>query len=168
MMDIPTIVQRLRHMPNCRLFEPAGFPILTDGDGFPQDLKVFYTLGGGALLFENAVFPTEIASPSKFVRANPVIFSGVAEHDLAATQHDISWSWYVIAYGLNAQYITLDLAPARLGQCYDSKWDRHPRNSPIIARSFTDLLLGLLSTNGEYDYWDDLGFKLGSPYALPE
>lgn len=63
---------------------------------------------------------------------------------------------------------TIDFSPQRLGQCYDSFWDRHPDNSPIVATSFTDFLERLLVVGGKhYYYWDLAGFKsLGAPYGL--
>jgi hypothetical protein len=165
-MDMLTLLQTIQATPGCIVHPTAGFPDIEKGHILPHDLVDFYRLCGGAILFEEAPFPTDIASPKNLVLANPVIFERVSEEELLATKGHISWSWYIIGRGPNSQYITIDLSPERLGYCYDSFWDRHPGNSYIIAPSFTELLLGLLSTRGEYYYWDEPGFPLNSPLSI--
>ncbi len=166
-MEIENLVKQVKHLTNCVVFPPIGIPVLPEEYHLPNDLNHFYDLCGGMILFENTAFPTYVVSPQDLVVANPVIFSGVDNSDLTATKGDLSWSWYLIGKGPNSQFITIDLAPERLGMCYDSFWDRHPRDSDIIAHSFTELLSGLLKTRGEYYYWDALDFKsLGNPYTM--
>jgi antitoxin YokJ len=121
-------------------------------------------------LFQNADFPLSIVPPQRVVVANPVIISVWSEDELKADNpEDISWSWYIIAEGPNSQYITIDFSEERLGWCYDSFWDVHPRDSQIIAKSFPDLLEHLLANQGRHWYWLQPEFKqLGSPYdGLP-
>jgi hypothetical protein len=78
---------------------------------------------------------------------------------------DVSWDWYIIGEGENTQYITINLNTERLGICYDSFWEAHPSNPPIIALSFIQLLENLVSSKGGEWYWHDPNFKkLGYAY----
>jgi hypothetical protein len=164
-MDMTSLIRTVGAIPDCTVHPPCGIPTIDEEHILPSDLREFYQLCGGVNLFESADFPVCIVPPQRLVLANPVIFVGASEEELEATKNDISWSWYIIGEGHSAQYITIDLSPQRLGRCYDSFWDRHPGNSSIIAKSFTDLLLGLLSYRGEYYYWKDPEFTfLGNPH----
>jgi hypothetical protein len=46
--------------------------------------------------------------------------------------------------------IVLDLHPARLGRCYDAFWNTYGvvDSMPIVARSYTELLVRLAETSG--------------------
>lgn len=101
----------------------------------PLDVRRFYELCGGVLLFEGKDYPCQIVPSEKFTLSNPVIIGEKANED-------ISSHWYIVVHDGNGDYITIDLHQDRLGSCYDSFWDRHgvPGDSPIIAKSFTELL----------------------------
>jgi hypothetical protein len=106
-------------------------------------------------------------SPNHFVLANPVIFIGVEENELRASKKDISWSRYIVGENDNRQILTIDLAVERLGRCYDSFWDSHamPGYTPIIAQSFTELLIRLHTNQGRHWYWIQPDFhSIGDAY----
>jgi hypothetical protein len=85
----------------------------TDAHSFPPDLKRFYELCGGVMLFENKDYHCQLVPPNEFVLSNPVI---VGEQ----VDEDISSHWFIIAHDGNVDYISIDLHPNRLGKCYDS------------------------------------------------
>ena len=102
----------------------------------------------------------EVVEPSGFRRANPIIVGETEEED-------ISSSWYIVGRGGSQEYVTVDLAEARVGRCYDSFWDRHAvaGSSPVIATSFTDLLDRMYSNEGRHWYWLSPEFQsLGDAY----
>ena len=74
---------------------------------------------------------------------------------------DISFDWF------GEQYVTIDLAPERLGRCYDSFWDRHgvPGECQIVATNFGSFLEQLIEGRGTYWYWLGKAFnQLGDAY----
>ncbi len=166
-MDIHQLLELIKLNNDCMILPTKDLPDIPKDLRMPNDVLKFYQLCGGVHLFQSSAFPTLIVPPDEFVPANPVIFSNVEPKQLDTIRGDISWTWYMLGIGPNSQYITIDLCPIRLGLCYDSFWIRHPRDSRIIAKSFTDLLTRLWETKGEYYYWDESSFKsFGSPYDL--
>jgi antitoxin YokJ len=166
-MRIADLLRTLQSsVPNCRILPAVGLPGLPAGHLLPDDLREFYHLCGGVFVREHSGFPLFIVSPVRLVPANPVIMVGLSDTQLVRWAEDLSSSWFILAEGENATYVTIDLSPQRLGQCYDSFWDRHPDNSPIIATSFGDFLERLVEARGRY-YWDLDDFEpLGDPYGL--
>jgi hypothetical protein len=135
-------------------------PSVPEGLALPEDIRSFYQIAGGAVLFAEATYPVEVVSPEEFVRANPIIRREPIENDR-------SFDWFIIAQW-EPQYITVDLNPARLGRCYDSFWDIHAMRGqcPVIACSFTELLEKLLVAKGQYLFWLALDFSaLGDAYS---
>lgn len=157
-MSIEQLLTTFRAKWDCEVLPPSGLPAVGPNHELPVDLREFYTLCGGMRLWQDATFPLQIVSSEDCVLANPVIIVGVTEQMLAETKGHPSWSWYVIAEGPNGQYVTIDMAPERLGLCYNSAWDVHPGNSTVVASSFTDFLARLLESGGEQWYWDDPDF----------
>lgn len=90
-----------------------------------------------------------------------------SSHHWRKANEDISSHWYIVVHDGNGDYITIDLHQDRLGKYYDSFWDKHgvPGDSPIIAKSFTELLDRLVKKNGERWYWLNEDFEsLGDAY----
>jgi len=112
-MDIYDLINNIKQLSDCNLLSPDGLPAVRDPHILPSDLRAFYAVCGGAVLFKNAVFPMEIVTPKQFTLANPVIFARVNKEHLTRIEDDISWSWYIIGCGLNSQYITIDLSLER-------------------------------------------------------
>lgn len=156
-MKITNLVEQLKTTADCSVRSPMGQP--ETGMTLPTDVKHFYQLTGGAILFEHAEYPIEIISPAGFVRANPLIIGDEGEGD-------ISFDWFVIAQS-GEQYITIDLNHTRFGRCYDSFWDRHglAGDCPVVATCFESLLEQLLKNGGRYWYWLEGSFNsLGDAY----
>ena len=152
-MDITTIVDVIRNTQDCVVFSPQGLPVVNDSHVLTEELEQFYAICGGMDLFVGSAFPTRISRPEQFVLANPVILANVLAEEHERT--DKSWSWYIVAYGDNSQYISVDLAGEGAGLYYNSFWIKHPGNSEVISQSLVDLLQKLLSTKGEYYWFDD-------------
>lgn len=159
MRAIDHILDSISRTPGCSVHPAAGAPPLPSSCALPDDLQLFYKLCGGLILFGESAYGMEVVGPAEFVRANPAI---VGEDDVDDPSHD----WFIVGQW-EEQYVTVDLAPSRLGRCYDSFWDRHasPGNCPVIAQSFTDFLAQSLDNGGEYWYWlqDDFP-SLGDAY----
>lgn len=165
MTHMSGLLEVIERMPNCNILPCSGIPEVKEGHLLPADLKEFYGLCGGVHPFTNTANRVLIVPPAKLLPSNPVILLGMTEEDIAATKDDISWSWYILGEADNAQYITIDLSPERLGKCYDSFWELHPGNSPIISHTFSDLLSRLVASQGKGWYWDQMDFiPMGSPY----
>jgi hypothetical protein len=145
-MMIDDLVKRLTSMDGCAVYPAQGQP--TTSSQLPDDLRRFYTLCGGACLFEKSLFPLLISPPSEFVPSNEVVLGGLSGGDP-------SDNWYVVAKSGAEQLISIDLNPDRMGRCYDSFWDRHGivGSCPIIALSFTDFLAQSLEARGVRPYW---------------
>ncbi len=142
------LVTKLKTLTNCAVYVSVGLPRIKGEHELPADLKEFYELCGGAMLFEGSNYPVHLMSPNDFVLANPVIIDESGEGDISA-------DWYIVAQGDSEEYVTIDLNKKRLGRCYDSFWDRHgvAGDCPIIAGSFTELLKRLLDQKGQRHYW---------------
>lgn len=153
------MLQHIMSLPNCRVIPQNGFP-RTEKHNLPEDVRRFYELCGGLVLFENKNYPCQIAPPEGFSLSNPVIIGEQVEED-------ISSHWYIVGHDGNGDCISIDLHQNRLGKCYDSFWDRHGivGDCPVIAKSFTDLLNRLVQNNGERWYWLREDFEsLGDAY----
>lgn len=147
-MDIRQLISNIRNNPNCTVYPPSGLPVVNEYHVLPDDLRTFYEICGGLRLFSKSDYPVSIVSSKDVALANPVIVGELYEDDISST-------WYVIAKDGNGEHLTIDLSKERLGRCYDSFFDRHgvAGSCPIIARSFTDLLLRLFENKGQYWYW---------------
>lgn len=149
MSKIKQLISQIRTLSDCYILEPIILPQIDKmNHALPDDLKEFYNICGGLVLFENEEYPIYIVSPDKFLLANPIIVGDLCEED-------ISSNWYIICSDGNDEYLTIDLEKERLGKCYDSFFDRHGLvgESQVIATSFTDLLERLINNKGQYWYW---------------
>lgn len=132
----------------CRVRLPEGEPHLEPRHALPEDVRRFYHLCGGVDLFPDGEFPVFVLPPGEVALANPVIVGERIEDDR-------SDSWYLVAHDGNGDYLTLDCGPERAGRCYDRFHETHglAGQTPIIARSFTELLARCYDTRGGYPYW---------------
>jgi len=157
-MDLIELINFIKLDSSCKVHKAnLDFQIEVD---LPDDLVQFYDLCDGVELYNESIYPIKIASKSEFVKANPIIVGEECEYD-------ISYYWYIIGYGNNEQYITIDLFPSRIGRCYDSFWDRHGLvgDTKIVSLSFKDLLYNLYKTKGKYLFWEKEDFvSLGDAY----
>ena len=144
-MNIKDLVAKARHQGGWTVLDVADLPALPDGLHLPDDVSEFYKNCGGIRL---AVGQDEfhVVSPTDFVRSNDAILGETHANDRS------HW-WFVIGRS-GEQYVSIDLAPGRLGRCYDSFWDRHAvaGSCPVIAASFSEFLARLLDGDGSL-YW---------------
>jgi len=160
-MKIKSLISKVNDLPNCKVFPPSNTStVRKEGFALPKDLVEFYNNCDGILLYNDSKYRIEIVPFGEFKFANPIIIGERCDYD-------ISSKWFIIAKDNNGDFITIDLAPARLGLCYDSFWDRHgvPGECSIVASSFTDLLERLINNNGAEWYWLKENFiSLGDAY----
>ncbi|MDR6226822.1 SMI1/KNR4 family protein [Desmospora profundinema] len=147
-MSMKQLVTKLKNLPNCTVYAPSGLPDKKPQHMLPADLKDFYELCSGAVLFEESDYPIRLLKSDEFALANPIIIGEQIERDITA-------DWYIVAQGGSEEYVSIDLNQSRLGKCYDSFWDRHgvAGDCAIIAQSFTELLERLMQQKGQEHYW---------------
>jgi hypothetical protein len=84
-MNVVSLVETVRSATDCDVHEPAGSPVLEWGLSLPDDLRRFYKVCGGIELYRSGKHPIEVVSPSRFLRANPIIIGqlpGVANRSI--------------------------------------------------------------------------------------
>lgn len=166
-LNIDEVIKQLRGNKRFKLKEPSGIPKVRDRHRLPEDVERFYTLCGGMECFwdypeeytsdDAEPMPIRILSPEEVVHANLSKFGEEYEDD-------ISSDWYLIADAYNGDYLSVDCGQKRNGWCYQSFWETyaHKGNSPIIAKSLTELLVHLLEYQGDYFYWLDEDGAVGT------
>jgi antitoxin YokJ len=158
------LLVRISATSGCLVHRAAGFPEVLPEYVIPNDLREFYGLCGGVALFLEADYLVTISAPHELVLSNPAIRRNRA---IDIGEVDISDSWHVIGRSGEEEYFSIDLAPDRLGRCYDSLPEIHAvaGSSAIIATSFTDLLERFLANHGEHWYWEEPDWdSLGDAY----
>ena len=148
MTELELLINRVRQTSTCRILPAAGHPRVDARYVLPEDLAYFYELAGGAVLFEEAPFPFFIVGPHELLPSNPEIVG-------KPCLDDISSSWHIVARDPNGDCLTIDLDRGRAGRCYDSFHETHGLigQTPVIARSFTELVHRLYEGGGQYPYW---------------
>lgn len=159
-MTIDELLVAISADAECKVRLPVGEPQLELEHTLPPDVRQFYQLCGGVDLFPNRDYSHFFVPPDEVVLANPVLLGQRVEGDR-------SNSWYLIAHDGNGDYLTLDCGPERTGWCYDSFHETYGLfgQTPVIARSFTELLERCYANRGGYLYWlrDDF-VSLGDAY----
>lgn len=121
----------------------------------PEDLQYFFSHYDAIELFLHKPYGIKIVSSTDFIPTNKMLYP---EDDVIweELEGDCSNDWYVIATSeQQGQYISLDMNASRFGYCYDSFLETHasPGDSPIIAKSFTELLERLYLGKGDHWFW---------------
>lgn len=161
---IREILDVIRRMPDCSVSPPCGFPTVPDGLSLPSDLREFYELAGGALLFNQNVCAghIRILRPEEFQR----IDFAINGEEFATGPFSC---WFAIADVRDGNYIAIDLNREHFGLCYDAFHETFatPGYVGVIASSFTDLLRRLLNHKEDSTYWLQVDFiSLGEAFAL--
>jgi hypothetical protein len=110
MRSIRSILDEFRGMPDCEVSSPNGLPLLPDGLVLPADLREFYELTGGAVLFSKRVCPgrIRIVGPDEVRRIDLAIMG-----EQFATG-PFEW-WFAIADVMDGNYVAIDLKPEHAG-----------------------------------------------------
>lgn len=145
-MNIVEVINKIKNMKNCNIHAPIQYQINLK---LPIDLIKFYTICNGVELFLGEDFSYRILGIDELEKANKIILNENYEDD-------ISNNWYVIATDYNGDYIAIDLSSHKLGWCYDAYHETYALigDMPIIAKSFTELLVNLYQSNGKVSYWN--------------
>lgn len=159
-MTIEKIIEKIRSLPDCRVYPPLGLPKIKNQLKIPTDVIEFYEICGGVILNENAAYSVRIVPPQEVCSANYVIIgeeliNSEIEKGNYDKEQEISEDWYIIADLYNSDYLVIDFNSKRKGLCYKAFWDSYPEvgSTPIIARSFTELLNCLVENDGDYWYF---------------
>ena len=155
-MSIKELLKSIENNSNFIVKEPCGLPQIENNHTIPKDVKEFYFLCGGIECYiKEGGFPLSILSPDNIISTNVLLFK-------TNYPNDISFSWYTIADAYDGNYISIDFDIKRLGRCYESFEYSHASKGycPIIALSFTELLINIITYTGDYFYWkDNIKFK---------
>lgn len=158
------VIRKIRTLPACRIIPPLKSDATLLTIDIPTDLKEFFEICDGIVLFENSSYSVKIVGQNDLSNANYKILGADiinAEIKKGAYENEISKDWYIIADLSNSDYIVIDLNPKRFGWCYKAFWDSYPEvgSMTIIAKSFTELLKRLTENNGDYWYFLQEGFN---------
>lgn len=180
-MAIPELIARIAGTPDCRVLPPTALPTIAPHHSIPSDVLEFYSLCGGAFLFESSAYGFHILPPESFAWIDAVFYKGIEDQIFRCDKNgtplyfagddewipDITASWYAMADAENGNFISLDCSMERNGWCYPSFVDTHrvAGSCPVISRSFAGFLEATLREQGEYYYWLEPDFKqLGDAY----
>ena len=72
-MTIEKIIEKIRSLPDCRVYPPLGLPKIKNQLKIPTDVIEFYEICGGVILNENAAYSVRIVPPQEVCSANYVI-----------------------------------------------------------------------------------------------
>jgi hypothetical protein len=164
MREIHEILDLIRARADCSVSPPCGLPFVPDGVSLPPDLREFYEIAAGALLFNQHVCAghVRILGPNEFQRI------GLAINGEEFATGPFSW-WFAVADVRDGNYIAIDLNREHFGLCYDAFHETFasPGYVSVIASSFADLLRRLLNHKEDSTYWLQDDFKaLGEAFAL--
>ncbi|TCI89989.1 SMI1/KNR4 family protein [Tenacibaculum sp. M341] len=167
MKELEKLIELISRDPNCIVYKTNSEFVINRK--IPDDLDLFFKLTNGVSLFENESFGIKIIGREEFISTNRYLYP---EDDIIWEEldGDITNEWFLIAKNPELdQYISIDLTSQRLGKCYDSYLPTHGEEgmSEIIAKSFTELLWNLYSSNGKGDnwYWNNDNFeKIGDAF----
>ena len=151
--EIDRLLIEMARSPVCELFPPTGQP-QTGALGLPEDVKSFFERCGGALIFGESEYPTRILAPGETIPTDDLMWDGEPAPD------ESSSTWFLVADDGSGNYVSIDLAPDRLGWCYDTQLGRYgsPGDCPVIARSLAEFLRRTLDREGERYFWLVRGF----------
>lgn len=121
------------------------------GCALPDDVRRFYSVLGGALLFDKSDAPYEIVEP-KLIRPVAVDVLG----DAATEVPVVPPSWFSICYVQDGNYLAIDLPAKANGEvwlidCFHETIGLE-EYSTVIALSFSEFLERALASKGEH-YW---------------
>jgi antitoxin YokJ len=152
--ELLTVVEAIGRRSDCAVLEPQAQPAVEHPLALPDDLRRFYELCGGLVLFRDGATPWRIVPPGELVPAARR-FLAVQDADAAmADPRDVAGTTFVFADQGGAstdEHVVVDLHPARAGRYYETFWDRFglAGEMPIIARSVAEALTWLLEMRGE-------------------
>jgi hypothetical protein len=160
-LTISQTLEQIGSLPGCRVRPPSHTaPALPDHLALPADLAEFYGLCDGVDLFMGGDYATRVPSPSEFRPTNLAVTGETGFGDR-------SDEWFTVGLTADSECVSIDLAPARLGLCYDSFHENHGiiGESKVVAESFTEFLESLVRAGGQHWYWLQPDFPdLGDAY----
>lgn len=158
-MNIADLMSYIANLPDCVIHpvserKSVSLPSLS----LPDDMKYFYELCNGVILYLNTEWEFRVAGLDKLLRMDIVAFEPITEERLSLlTLKSISRDWYCIGRGDFTPHFSVDLSPNRRGWCFNTDWSLYPSESYRVTKSFTELLHNLVNSKGtESDFWDEI------------
>lgn len=115
-MSVEDIIEKIKAASDCVVLPPSGTSYIEEHLELPVDVREFYNICGGVILFQHTDYRVNVVSQQDFVLANPIIVGEICEADISSI-------WYIVAKDNEDEFLTIDLALDRLGRCYDSFYD---------------------------------------------
>jgi cell wall assembly regulator SMI1 len=131
----------------------------------PDDMRQFYSVLGGALLFEKSDAPYEILEPKLIRSVAADVLGG------AASEATVPPSWFSICYVRDGNYVAIDLPAKQNGEvwlidCFHETIGLEDY-STVIALSFSEFLERALASKGDH-YWLDEHPSYGDAFRRSE
>jgi cell wall assembly regulator SMI1 len=141
---------RERHFPLPAVKDAVARTEARIGCALPDDMRRFYSLLGGACLFDKSGAPYEIVEPQLI---HPVAVDVLGD---AASEVPVPPSWFSICYVQDGNYVAIDLPAKSNGEvwlidCFHETIGLE-NYSTVIALSFSEFLERALASRGEH-YW---------------
>lgn len=154
MKSLDELIAELQSRADCHFRPATGLPLIPPDLRLPPDLVAFYEWFSEARLFSDDGHdpPCHLLPPGEFAQVGEAILG-------EATTASVERSWYAVAHVRDGNFLGIDLAPARLGRCYDCFHETYgePGYCNVIALSFTELLHRLAEA-GDKAFWLDEQF----------
>ncbi len=158
-MSLKKILEKIDRDNSCNLIKKKVERELPNN--LPGDLLEFYSDYDGIDFFKEEEYGISVVGFEHFKTTNSVLFppDDIIWEEL---KEDISQNWYLIASSEElSQYISIDLSITNKGKCYDSFLETHatPGDSPVISKSFTELLEKIYAAKGKNWFWLEPNFQ---------
>jgi len=145
---ISSLIKQIENDSRCEVYKSQGVPSPIEGVEIPEDLKEFYSLCGGLVLFEGSKYQWNILSVEEIKNAQDVIREG--EPEIKELK-----SFVTIAEDGNGDFLAISISGSNVGQVVDAFHETFGDigDTTVIALSFTEFLTKLYRNGGNYPYW---------------
>lgn len=140
------IIKKISETPGCVLWPSSGLPKVSESHVIPDDVKAFYDLCGGAILFEGEDYSWRILPPEEF---------RLAINDFDEIDTDKLDGFYFFADDFNGDYLAINFGHKNNGLVVDGFHETfgNEGDTPVIALSFGEIINRLLENRGGYPFW---------------
>jgi len=164
MKSLAETIDLLQSREDCQFESGNTLPAILPPLLMPADLMEYYQRFSQARLFIGEYGQRcRILRPEEFVQIGEAILG-------TATTDGVEHSWFAVADVQDGNYLGIDLAPDRLGRCYDCFHETYgmPGYCKVIALSFTELLEQIAAAEGEPFWLADSFNGYGDAYDQAE
>jgi hypothetical protein len=142
------IIKTLSGWPDYSFDPSAGLPSIEPPLRLPDDLHAYYSKHGEGRLFGKHSPTFRIVAPNDLQQVHYAVLGEWVEDSPPES------SMYALIDCNDSNYVAIDLSPERCGWMYDVFHETvgDVKRYPIIAKSFTEFMNGMVNGNGR-SYW---------------